>query len=135
MDTRNCKFCGVEFNKVRFDEGTFDEGYCCKFHRKDHEKQLIREGRIKIDDDGIGFSVLVDSKQRDLSGEKIWFPKDGKPYFDKSLRKEFKSIQEKKAWMKEQKIVMHGSSSPKKWPIESGDMRSKEYRKRIKTED
>jgi len=137
IDTRTCKFCGIEFNKIKTDEGTFDEGYCCKFHRKDHEKQLIKEGKMKVDDDDDDkdFVVLKDTKYRDGRGERVWFPKDGRPYFDKALRKTFNSIQEKTAYMKEKKIIMDGSSALKKYPIEAGELRDKSYRKNMRLED
>lgn len=134
MDTRICKFCGIEFNKIRFDEGTFDDGYCSKFHRKDHEKQLIREGKLSLDV-GDNFAVLKDTKFRDSKGERIWFPKDGKPYFDQALRRTFNSIQEKSDYMKQNKIFMDGSSAFKNYPIEAGDVRDRSYRKRTKLED
>lgn len=54
-------------------------------------------------------SVSVDSTVRDLRGERIWFPKNGKSYFDKALRRTFSSIKEKKAFMDQHKIVMDGS--------------------------
>lgn len=35
----------------------------------------------------------------------VWFPKGGHKYFDKALNREFSSLAEKKAWMKEHKII------------------------------
>ena len=100
IDTRCCKFCGVEFSKVppHLNEGTFDDGYCSKFHRKDHEEQLIREGKLeKLS--GNGFSVMKDTSVRDLNGERIWFPKDERPYYDKAAKRVFNNIQQKKQWI------------------------------------
>lgn len=77
----------------------------------------------------------VDNNYKDLTGQKIWFPKDGKPYFDVALRRTFNSVKEKQSFMKERKIVMDGSDSPKKWPIESGDVRDRSYRKQMRMED
>ena len=54
--------------------------------------------------------VLVDSTVRDLSGEKIYFPKDSTSYFDPALRRTFNSVHEKKAYMDERKLIMDGSS-------------------------
>lgn len=80
-------------------------------------------------------STAVDSTIRDLRGQPIWFPKDGRPYFDRALRRTFNSKQEKKQYMDDKKLVMDGSDNPKHWPIESGDLRSREYRKQHRLED
>src|SRR5690349_8446075 len=80
-------------------------------------------------------NTAVDSNLKDLTGQKIWFPKDGKPYFDVALRRTFNSAKEKQQYMNQNRIVMDGSESPKNWPIESGDVRDKSYRKRMRMED
>lgn len=134
MDTRTCKYCGIEFGLMKFDDGTFEEGYCCKFHRKDHEKQLVKEGVIKIEH-GNEVGILKDTNYRDINGERIWFPKDGRPYYDQALKRTFHTIQEKQAYMKEKKLFMDGSSNPNRWPIESGDNRSRSHRKTMRLED
>lgn len=108
MDTRCCKYCGVEFSKITLDEGTFDEGYCCKFHRKDHEKQLIREG--KMDGVNVGGVSLKNKQYTDASGETVWFPADEKPYFDQAFRRVFNSPAEKAAFMKQTGAVSSGES-------------------------
>jgi hypothetical protein len=136
IDTRSCKNCGIEFSKVSLGQitgdydGTFNEGYCNKFCRREHEKQL----KLECVDFGAP-CVLKDTKYRDSNGERIWFPKDGKPYYDRALGRKFNSIQEKQQHMKEKGIVMDGSSDPIRWPIEAGDMRSKSYRKQVGMED
>lgn len=125
-DTRCCKFCGIEFSKVRFGnivgdfDCTFNEGYCCKFHRKDHEKQLIKEGKLEPIRT-FNFGIMKDTKYRDSRGELIHFPSDGRPYYDRALQKTFYSKKQKAEYMKEKKLVMDGSSDFKRKPIESGD--------------
>lgn len=134
-----CRWCKGEFNKTnkQFTHIVDDYGYqyCNTLCRKSHEKDLIEGGNIDGIQRGTGFAVLKDTNFKDVHGEKIWFPKDGKPYFDKALRKTFNSIEEKQKHMKEKGIFMEGSTSPKKWPIESGDMRNKSYRKEHRLED
>ena len=71
----------------------------------------------------MSFGIMKDSKYRDSSGERIWFPKDGRPYYDKALQKKFNSIKEKSEYMKSNKLIMDGSSDPKRKPIEAGDAR------------
>lgn len=51
-----------------------------------------------------------DTKYKDLSGEKVWFPKDERPYFDEGLRKTFNNVKEKKQFMDKHGVVSHGSS-------------------------
>ena len=130
-----CKYCGIEFSKVKIDEGTFAEGYCSKLHRKDHEKQLIKEGKMEGIEIHTDFAVMKDSNYRDRNGERIWFPKDGRPYYDRTLKRTFNSIQEKHAHMKEKGYAMHGSADPVRRPLEAGDMRNKSYRKLHRMED
>lgn len=77
----------------------------------------------------------IASECRDLNGNPIWFPKDGKPYKDVALRRTFNSAKEKKEWMDSKKIVMDGSESPRKYPEESGSIRDKSYRKQMRMED
>ena len=111
---KKCKYCGKDIYQERDLDGTYEESYCDKLHRKAHEKELIREGRI----DGIEatkFGVLKDSKYRDSRGELIWFPKDDKPYFDRALQRTFHS-------KKEKGLVMDGSSTPPRKPLEAGDV-------------
>jgi len=73
--------------------------------------------------------------ERDLNGEPIWFPKDGKPYFDRALRRVFKNAKEKQAWMREKKIVMRGDTGPSVWKDGSGDMKNRSYRKENRWDD
>ena len=70
------------------------------------------------------FGVAVDSNIRDKNGEQIYFPKVGSHY-DRALQKTFHSKQEKQKYMKENNLVMDGSSEQKHKPIESGDYRFK----------
>ena len=72
---------------------------------------------------------------KDANGEPIWFPKDGKPYFDKALRRTFSSAKEKQQYMTEKKIVMRGDSPITHWPSGAGDMRDKSYRRSMRWED
>lgn len=82
-----------------------------------------------------GFKPTVDSQFKDIYGTPIWFPKDGRPYYDRALGRKFSSKAEKCSYMKEKRIVMDGSSDPIKWPIEAGSMRDKSYRKQVGMED
>lgn len=58
---------------------------------------------------GTGAGIQFSTSLKDKSGENIWFPKDGKPYFDQGLRRVFKSPQEKKNFMDANNIVSDGS--------------------------
>ena len=71
--------------------------------------------------------IMKDSKYRDSQGERIWFPKDGRPYYDRALQKKFNTIQEKHQYMRENKLVMDGSSDhPDRHRIpEAGDTRNR----------
>lgn len=80
-------------------------------------------------------AVSFGMQYKDVKGTPIWFPKDGKPYFDKALRKTFASAKQKQSYMKEKKICMEGSSNPTKWPEAAGQMRDKSYRKQQRLED
>ena len=57
---------------------------------------------------GSGGGINVSTGLSDLSGESIWFPKSGKPYFDQGLRRTFNTPKEKKSFMDEHKIVSTG---------------------------
>jgi hypothetical protein len=70
---------------------------------------------------------------RDKRGERIWFPKDGKPYFDRSLQRTFNTPREKKEYMDKNNLVMDGSQT--KIKMESGDARDKLFRKQVRMED
>lgn len=72
---------------------------------------------------------------KDANGESIWFPRDGKPYFDKALRRTFVSAKEKQEYMTKNKIVMRGDAPITHWPKEAGDMRDKSYRRSMRWED
>ncbi len=112
MDTRTCKFCGVEFHKHHVGQltgdidGTFNDGYCSKFHRKDHEKQMIREGIMERPE--IGHLVFKDKQYKDASGESVYFKE---PYFDQGLRRQFNSVQEKAGFLNKYKYVDSGQST------------------------
>lgn len=130
-----CKFC---FSPLSGEdtEGTWEEGYCSKFCRGDHEKQLIKDGKMEgIHVNGINALILKDSKLRDANGSPVWFPKDGRPYFDSALRRVFHTKQEKVSYMKENHLVMDGSDAPKRWPIDAGDNRSLSHRRAMRLED
>lgn len=40
----------------------------------------------------------------------VWFPKGGTKYFDRALQKEFHSLDEKKAYMRQHGLIMQGSN-------------------------
>lgn len=84
---------------------------------------------------GINALILKDSKLRDERGQSVWFPKDGRPYFDSALRRVFHTKQEKVSFMKEKHLVMDGSDAPKRWPIEAGDNRNRSHRRAMRLED
>ena len=71
--------------------------------------------------------ILKNSKYRDSRGERIWFPKDEKPYYDRALQRKFNTIQEKAEYMKKNNLVMDGSSDhPERHRIpEAGDTRGR----------
>lgn len=133
IDTRSCKFCGTEFSKVSFGraagdiDGVFDEGYCSKFCRKDHEKQQIKEGLIEPIEKFGSVGVLVDNSIRDVHGEPIWMPKVG-GYHDPALGVYFESKKQKQQYLKEKGFCMQGASDPKTLPIEAGDKRQRSNR-------
>lgn len=54
--------------------------------------------------------IVRGTNLKDRSGERIWFPKDGKAYFDQAARRVFKNPMEKKEWMDRNKVVSDGSS-------------------------
>jgi len=70
-------------------------------------------------------TVRKDMKYRDLTGESIWFPKEGS-YFDPALRRTFHSIKEKKEFMDKNKIASDGSSDKPRnsLPAEAGKERT-----------
>jgi hypothetical protein len=70
---------------------------------------------------------------RDARGERIWFPKDRQPYYDRALQKTFYTPAEKKEYMDKNNLIMDGSQT--KMFLESGDMRDKNVRKQLKMED
>jgi putative FmdB family regulatory protein len=57
---------------------------------------------------GAGGGFIIDTV-RDTRGTPIWHP--GKPYFDKSLQRRFDTKKEKAKYMKDNGIVMDGSSN------------------------
>jgi len=115
-----CEYCGTALERVpeHVRDEAWEEGYCNKLHRKYVEKQLIKDGK----DVSQSFGIMKDSKYRDSSGEKIWFPKDGRPYYDRALQQTFNTIGDKQRYMKSKNLAMDGSSD-KKAPIEAGDTR------------
>lgn len=122
-----CKFCGYEMNPIYDWDKTQKDGYCSKFHRKDHEIQLIKEGKMEGVFNALGFGVMVDSTLRDDRGEQVYFPKVG-GYYDRALQKKFNSKKEKIEYMKEHNLVMDGSSDMIRKPIEAGDHRFERVR-------
>uniref|UniRef100_A0A6M3KGR2 Putative regulatory protein FmdB zinc ribbon domain-containing protein n=1 Tax=viral metagenome TaxID=1070528 RepID=A0A6M3KGR2_9ZZZZ len=57
--------------------------------------------------------VRVDSNIKDSKGTPIWYPKDSLKYYDKALQKTFYSKKEKAQYMKDNKLIMDGSSDNK----------------------
>lgn len=54
--------------------------------------------------------VMKDTKYRDVKGEIIHFPSDERPYFDKALNRTFHTKKEKWEYMKDNNLIMDGSS-------------------------
>ena len=54
--------------------------------------------------------IIKNSKYRDSRGERIWFPKDERPYYDHALQRTFHTIKDKHEYMKKNNLVMDGSS-------------------------
>ena len=119
---RTCELCKEEFSEVWIIDG---KSYCrdCKYVSKD----VLKDENM--------IAIMKDSSYKDKNGERIWFPKDGRPYFDQALRRTFNSIGEKARYMKEKNLIMDGSTMPKRLPIEAGDMRNKSYRRAMRMED
>jgi len=102
-------------------------------NKKALKRKVVKKQKFEKETCHLG--VMKDSKYRDDSGEKIWFPKDERPYHDKGLNRTFNTIGEKQKYMKQKGIVMDGSSMPSRLPVEAGDMRSRAYRKSMRLED
>lgn len=117
-----CDKCGNKFDEFKsYAERNSVKCPICK----NQAKKLVSGTRNFISD-----GIVKDSK-----GTPIWFPKDGRPYYDRFLGKTIRSKREKQQIMKEQGVVMDGSSSPERLPLEAGDMRNKSYRKQLRMED
>lgn len=114
--------CGHEFQKINTVENRHN-AECPECNSKDVTKLLSGISRVMI-----GY-------EKDLNGEPIWFPRDGKPYFDRALRRTFNSSKEKKSWMDKRKIVMRGDAGPSVWKDGSGDMKNRSYRKENRWDD
>lgn len=71
------------------------------------------------------FGILKNSKFRDCRGERVWFPKDERPYYDKALGRKFNTVKEKHAYMKEKGFHMDGSSDKGRNHPEAGDTNTK----------
>lgn len=74
--------------------------------------------------------ITKNSKYRDARGERIWFPKNEKPYYDRALQKTFHTIQEKHEYMKKNNLISDGSSDhPNRHRmLEAGDTRNQRVR-------
>lgn len=90
--------CDCGYEETAFDSMNGLKIKQCPVCREPKLHRLIGSGG------GINFSTGL----ADLSGDKIWFPKDGKPYFDQGLRRTFNTPQEKKQFMDAHKIVSAG---------------------------
>jgi hypothetical protein len=89
-------------------------------HYGDYE--FKKEPQKKCADIQKAFGVIVDSSCRDSNGEQIYFPKHGSHY-DRALQKTFHSKKEKAKYMKDNNLIMDGSSDLHHRPIEAGDQR------------
>jgi len=114
-----CEYVYTEFKSI-------DERY-------DSNCQICGTKSIKQISSNIG--CFIGSKFRDSRGERIWFPKDNRPYFDYALRMTFNTPEEKQSYMKENNLVMDGSTTKTRLPVEAGDKRDKSYRRQMKMED
>lgn len=117
-----CQDCGLEF-----------EGFQSVNQRNNQNCPDCGKLATKLVTTQVG--AAIDSSMKDLAGNPVWFPKDGKPYFDKGMQRTFNTKKEKLDFMNKKRLVMDGSSNPKNWPVEAGDMRSRAYRRENKLED
>jgi hypothetical protein len=53
-------------------------------------------------------SIDKNTVYRDAYGQRIWFPKDERPYFDKALRRTFNTPKEKLEFMNKNRMIMNG---------------------------
>jgi len=116
-----CK-CGLQFEEFRSYEHR--NSVVCQCGSREVSKLISRD-----------LHDTNDSQYKDVFGTLIWFPKDGRPYFDIALRRTFNSIGEKQKYLKDNKLAMAGSDNPIRWPVEAGDNRSKAHRRAMRMED
>ena len=97
-----------------------------RFHKDRNDKKCSRCGGVTDRLLSAGNPIFKDKKFKDMSGDSIDFPKDGRPYFDQGLRRTFHNIQEKKKFMDKHKIVSHGSMDKhhSDMPLEAGHERT-----------
>jgi len=121
----SCENCGQTFEEYKTVTERFKAR--CSYCLSGNVQKLISPG----------INGQINSTYRDVRGERIWFPKDGRPYFDKALGKTFHSPKEKQQYMKENNLAMDGSTSKpiSKLPPEAGDMRNRDYRKKYRLDD
>ena len=119
---KKCKFCGVDITPETVMGISFEEGYCDKLHRKDHEKILIKEGKLEGLPQREGLNVMVDTKMRDSRGELVWFPKSG-GYYDRALQKQFNTKKEKIKYMNDNNLAMEGNDDKSTTDPAAGDNR------------
>jgi hypothetical protein len=138
----------MSFKKLRKNDIYTTKKDAVKAYKKYRFEELEQELDIFLNDSPVEVSVLPDYRVdggngklllknylKDLNGEPVWFPKDGKPYFDRALRRTFNTPQEKKKWMDERKIVMRGDAGPSVWKDGSGDMKNRSYRRAMRWDD
>ena len=103
-----CQKCGYTFDKFR---AVSDRNMLtpCKKCGKPSDRLITSEVH-----GGVTNNVL------DARKNKIWFPEDGKPYYDRQLGRKFNTITDKQKYMANKEIVMDGSTG-KKQPKRGSD--------------
>ena len=58
--------------------------------------------------------IYPGKKYVDKSGDRIWFPSDGKPFFDMAFRKTFNNVEERASFINSRGLVNTGDSDEKR---------------------
>ena len=76
-------------------------------------------------------ATAVDSQITDVNGCPIYYPKDSIQHYDRILKKTFYSKKEKAQYMKDNNMMMDGSSEPTWKDDRCGSMKDPSYRKEM----
>ena len=78
--------------------------------------------------------IVRGSSLKDKSGERIWWPKGEKQYFDQAARRVFRSPEEKKQWMDKNNVVSDGTSDREFNKQAMKILEEEKYKEKIKEE-